>query len=185
MSYPAVYSSARKSEPEFLADYDPSLATWDDGRGMTLLMYALRNPDPSARLAIASRLLDDGADASASTPDGVNALHILLSATSHDFATEPALLTRLLDAGADINADSGSRWGTPLQTLSRTFKFSDEDLAPLYDVLFARPELDVTTPSRKGRSITEGAQAAGEHRADLLARCVGHAARQGSAGQVH
>nr|WP_201471116.1 hypothetical protein [Microbacterium hydrocarbonoxydans] len=177
MAYPRVYFSVTKSEDDFLADYEPSLATWAEKDGMTLLMRALRNGDPASRVAIATRLLDDGADAGAQTESHVNALHILLSATAHDFAAETPLLTRLIEGGADINADSGRRWGTPLQTLSRTFKFSDEDLAPFYDVLFARPELDVVTASGKGRSVTESAEAAIDHRADLLARCRAHSER--------
>jgi hypothetical protein len=180
MAYPSVYFSATQNEAEFLADYEPSLATWADEDGSTLLMRALRNGDPASRVAIATRLLDDGADAGAATKSQVNALHVLLSATAHDFIAEAPLLTRLLEGGADINADSGSRWGTPLQTLSRTLKFSDEALAPFYDVLFARPELDVTTPSRVGRSVTESAQAAIRRRADLLARCQAHTNQHGS-----
>lgn len=179
MAHPRVYFSALKSEAEFLADYDPSLATWADQDGSTLLMRALRNGDPASRVAIVTRLLDDGADASAATASHVNALHVLLSATAHDFSAEAPLLARLLDEGADINADSGSRWGTPLQTLSRTLKFSDEALAPFYDVLFARPDLDVTTPSSVGRSVTESAQAAIRRRADLLARCHAHTNQHG------
>lgn len=174
MAYPRVYFSATKSEADFLADYEPALATWEEKDGMTLLMRALRNGDPASRVAIATRLLDDGADASAATDSHVNALHVLLSATAHDFAAEAPLLARLLDEGADINADSGSQWGTPLQTLCRTFKFSDETLAPFYDVIFARPDLDVTIASSKGRSVTESAEAASDRRADLLARCRAH-----------
>lgn len=180
MAYPSVYFSATKSEAEFLADYEPSLATWAEKDGTTLLMRALRNGDPASRVAIATRLLDDGADAGAATESHVNALHVLLSATAHDFTAETPLLARLLDAGAYINADSGKRWGTPLQTLSRTFKFSDEELAPFYDVLFARPDLDVTTASSVGRSVTDSAQAAIDHRADLLARCQAHTSQHGS-----
>lgn len=179
MGYPSVYFSATESETEFLADYEPALATWADGDGSTLLMRALRNGNPASRVAIATRLLDDGADASAATESNVNALHVLLSATAHDFTDEAPLLARLLDEGADINADSGSRWGTPLQTLSRTLKFSDENLAPFYDVLFARPELDVITPSSLGRSVTDSAQAAIRRRADLLARCHAHTNQHG------
>jgi hypothetical protein len=179
MAYPRVYFSATKSEAEFLADYEPALATWTEKDGMTLLMRALRNGDPASRVAIAARLLDDGADASAATDSHVNALHVLLSATAHDFAAETPLLARLVDEGADINADSGSPWGTPLQTLSRTFKFSDADLAPFYDVLFARPELDVTTANSQGRSVTESAQAAIRRRAGLLARCQAYTNQYG------
>ncbi|MDN3445532.1 hypothetical protein [Microbacterium sp. APC 3901] len=180
MVHPRVYFSATQSEAEFLDDYEPSLATWADDDGLTLLMRALRNGDPASRVAIATRLLDDGADAGASTESHVNVLHLLLSATAHDFTAEAPLLARLIDEGADINADSGSRWGTPLQTLSRTLKFSDETLAPFYDVLFARPDLDVTTPSSVGRSVTESAQAAIRRRADLLARCHAHTKEHGS-----
>lgn len=179
MAYPRVYFSATKNEAEFLADYEPSLATWAEKDGTTLLMRALRNGDPASRVAIATRLLDDGADAGAAAESQVNALHVLLSATAHDFTAETHLLARLLDAGADINADSGSRWGTPLQTLSRMFKFSDEELAPFYDVLFARPYLDVKTRSEVGRSVAESAEAAIGHRADLLERCQAHAAQHG------
>ena len=179
MVYPRVYFSATKNEADFLADYEPSLATWAEKDGMTLLMRALRNGDPASRVAIATRLLDDGADASAATDSQVNALHVLLSATSHDFIAEAPLLARLIDEGADINADSGSQWGAPLQTLGRTFKFPDEALGPFYDVLFARPDLDVTTANSKGRSVTESAQAAIGHRADLLARCHAHTDQHG------
>lgn len=179
MAYPRVYFSATKSEAEFRTDYEPAQATWADKDGLTLLMRALRNGDPASRVTIATRLLDDGADASAATGGHVNALHVLLSATKHDFTTEALLLARLLGEGADINADSGGRWGRPLQTLSRTFKFSDEELSPFYDVLFARPELDVSTESSDGRSVTESAQAAMESRADLLARCQAHTTRHG------
>jgi hypothetical protein len=38
--------------------------------------------DPASRIAIAARLLDDGADASAATDSHVNALHVLPSATA-------------------------------------------------------------------------------------------------------
>lgn len=180
MAFPKVYFSATKGEAQFLADYEPTQATWADKDGMTLLMRALRNGDPASRLAISTRLLDDGADAGAVTAGNVSGLHILLSAMQHDFEAEVPLLERLLDGGADINADSGSRWGTPMQTLSRTFKFSDDQLAPFYDVLFARPELDVTTRSSDGRSVTETAQAAEGNPADLLARCHAHVKQHGS-----
>lgn len=176
MTYPTVFRNTRKSEVKFLADYAPEQAGWSDSTGTTLLMYALRNTDLNARIAIANRLIDDGADTGAQTGDHVNALHVLLSATEHDFDREPALLQRLLDGGADVNLCSGQRWGTPVQALSRMIAFSDNTLAPFYDVLFSRPELDVTTPSRIGRSVTDSARAAIARRKDLLARCEAHVA---------
>lgn len=176
MTYPTVFRSTRKSERAFLADYRPEQAGWSDSTGTTLLMYALRNPDMSARIAIADRLIDDGADTSVETSDHVNSLHVLLGSMTHDFAREPALLQRLLDGGADVNLCAGQRMGTPLQALSRNFSFSDAMLAPMYDVLFSRPELDVESRSRTGSSIIEGARAVGARRGDLLARCEAHLA---------
>ncbi|MGO4784205.1 hypothetical protein [Cryobacterium sp. W22_MBD10_FK3] len=109
MVYPHVYFSATKNRTDFLTDYEPSLATWAEKDGTTLLTRALCNGDPASRVAIATRLLDDGAHASAATDSQVNALHVSLSATAHDFAAEAPLTARLLDEGADINADSGSQ----------------------------------------------------------------------------
>lgn len=176
MTYPTVFRTTRKSERAFLADYQPDQAGWSDSTGTTVLMYALKNADPVARVAIANRLIDDGADTAAETGDHVNALHTLLSAMRHDFATEPALLQRLIDGGADVNLCSGQRYGTPMQALSRMMAFSDTTLAPFYDVMFACPQLDVTTQSRTGRSVMDSARAAGARRGDLLARCEAHLA---------
>jgi len=56
---------------------------------------------------------------------------------------------RLPDAGADPNWVS-SVWGTPLQMLNRQGKFSDVELAPFYDVVFARPGIDLLKPGEQG-----------------------------------
>lgn len=53
--------------------------------------------DTSQRVALATRLLDDGADVRDGHP-----LHVLLGRNQHDFAAEAPLLERLLDAGADV-----------------------------------------------------------------------------------
>ncbi|WP_219814649.1 hypothetical protein, partial [Rathayibacter rathayi] len=60
-------------------------------------------------MAIANRLLDDGADPSLVSTDGdrVNVLHVLWGrARDRDPEAEAALIARLLDGGADINLRS-------------------------------------------------------------------------------
>lgn len=157
-----------RSYEEFLAVYDgDALAV--HSTGLTLLHRALGNRHLDARVAIANRLLDDGANAAAVVlPEGYSALHILFGQTSHDFVHEAALLDRLLDGGADVNRNA-ARWGTPLQTLAGTLKYSDDELMPFYTVLFARPGLDLLTPAGDGRSTFETSRLLGEHRAELTA----------------
>ncbi len=165
---------------EFLAEYDPSQAVgWVSGTGQTLLHLAVGNPDPEARVAIATRLLDDGADATALlAPQGYTALHILFGAAEHDVVAEAPLVERLLDAGLDVNAVA-ARSGTALQTLASQLKFSDETLAPFYDVLFARPDLDLLVPGKMGRSSLESARRLVEKRGALVARMEEYLSRRG------
>jgi len=113
----------------------------------TLLTLGAGNGDPASRVAIVNRLLDDGADVTIGRP-----LHNLVGANKHDFAVEASLLQRMLDLGADVNEVS-AKFGTPLETAAAKFKFSDDDLAPFYDVLLARPDLDLVQPGLDGRLV--------------------------------
>ena len=113
----------------------------------TLLTLALTNADSPSRIAICNRLLDDGADVRQAMP-----LHRFLARNQHDFTAEAPLLQRLLDAGADVN-QVDSKVGTPLETIAGKFKFSDGELGPFYDVLLARPDLDLLQPSIFGRTV--------------------------------
>ena len=135
-----VYAAQAHSLDEFLDAYDSCQAN-TEVNGRSVLMGALTNVDPSTRGAIASRLLDDGADATTAHGD-VNVLHALLGNAALDPGLEAPLLRRLLDQGADVNAPAIG-YGTPLQLLMSQFAYTDEALAPLYDVLFARGDLDL------------------------------------------
>ena len=135
-----VYAAQRDSLDEFLERYDPSLAN-AEVNGRSVLMGALTNVDPAARSAIAMRLLDDGADATA-TDGGVGLLHALLGNARLGPELEAPVLRTLLDGGADVNAVAKGE-GTPLQVLMSQFKYTDAALAPFYDVLFSRDELDL------------------------------------------
>ncbi|MFE1316306.1 hypothetical protein [Kitasatospora phosalacinea] len=162
-----VHAAQTGSHDGFLAGYRPSLAN-AGANGRSVLTGALTNVDPGARLAIATRLLDDGADPRATTDGGANTLHALLGNARLDPAAEAPLLRRLLDGGADVNAVAEG-YGTPLQLLVSQFAYTDEALAPFYRVLFARDDLDLLRTGAFARS-TYATAAGSRRRAALRAR---------------
>ena len=174
MSDDDLFSAARRgSVEEFEAAYDPSRKDTAYATG-SLLSLALQNPDHAARVAIANRLLDDGADVTEHDP-----VHVLCAHGDHDFEAEPALLKRMLDAGADVNKVL-PRFGTPLEALASVMKFEDDELAPFYDVLFARPDLDLGRESESGRTVVENIRKLPPpKRGDLMARADAHLADHG------
>lgn len=140
------------SEADVLAVYEPSMATgWTDLSGRSMLHCVLANKEPRVRVALANRLLDDGADAAALTPEGRTTAHVLLAQKRHDPPVEAPLLERLIQGGADVNHVAVGE-GTPLYSLAEQFMFTDEFLAPFYDVFFALPDLDLVTPTLHARS---------------------------------
>ncbi|HEY9330936.1 MAG TPA: hypothetical protein VIS09_22290 [Streptomyces sp.] len=144
-----VYAAQTDSLDAFLDAYDPSQAN-AEVKGRSVLMGALTHVNPRERSAIASLLLDDGADATTAQGD-VNALHALLGSARLAPELEAPLLRRLLDDGADVNAVAKG-YGTPLQLLMSQFAYTDEALAPFYDVLFARVDLDLLMIGAFGKS---------------------------------
>lgn len=126
--------------------------------GGPLLDTALGNSDPVNRFEIASFLLDVGADpAWYDRRDGGNSLHHLLNHVRGGFAeTDMALLRRLLDGGADVNA-STKRSGTPLQLVNRYAGQGETNVVAVYDVLFARDDLDLFSPGKYGHSTYSSA----------------------------
>ncbi|MGO1562379.1 MAG: SMI1/KNR4 family protein [Actinomycetaceae bacterium] len=144
---------------EFVEVYDPSMATATGTHN--LLLGCMLHRDPGTRLRIASRLLDDGADANAVTGSGVSALHIVLSDhgnRTRDYVLDAQLLQRLLDAGADVNR-SQNRHGTPLALMYAEGLMSNghagAQAEPLWDVLFSRPDLNFDVPiSTDGSNLT-------------------------------
>jgi ankyrin repeat protein len=167
-----LYGVVSRSYAEFMSVYGDSDASLIADE---LLLQSLGNNDVAARIAIADQLLDDGADPAAQYQDGdcANTLHVLLGRGLHDFEAEVPLLTRLLDGGADINKVI-RKFGTPLETLAAQFKFSDETLAPFYDVLFARDDLDLLHTSVHGRSVYANVQKWVQRREALVARMDEH-----------
>ncbi|MCK0113459.1 YrhB family protein [Ornithinimicrobium sp. F0845] len=95
--------------------------------------------------------------------------HVLLGRPRLDAATDAALLRRLFEGGCDPNRTM-ERFGTPLVTLARQLKFTDETLAPFYDVLLAAPGFDPMAPPPPAPSTFEALVLLGERRAILTDR---------------
>lgn len=162
----ALYAAlGRGTLEEFLAVYEPSYVTYDGFSSGTLLELALRNTNLEGRVAIANRLLDDGADVTVGIP-----LHVLVGGNNHDIAAEAPLLERMLDMGADVNKVDGKA-GTPLETAAERFKYSDKTLTPFYDVFLARPELDLLQPGQDGRPVLVNLRKWYAKRGELVERC--------------
>lgn len=144
------YLAKRGSVDEFLDAYGRV-----GGDPTPLLVPAMSQKDSGRRIAIASRLLDDGADASfVAGEDRINVLHVLFSRRRGqvDFAREAALLQRMLDGGADINLMS-PRFGHPIQVL-RNMDARDQELVPFYEVIFARDDIDLDVIVRQDACVS-------------------------------
>lgn len=136
-----LYAMMYGSYEDFLAEYTPASAT-EIIKGRTYLFDSVSNPDIDARIAITNRLLDDGADPSVADRN-LNVLHVLFGSREHDPQREAPMLRRLIEGGADVNLVSG-RGGPPLTVLMDHVNLPDEARVPFYDVIFSRPELDLS-----------------------------------------
>ncbi|HXH81052.1 hypothetical protein [Nocardioides sp.] len=143
--------------------YEPAWVNYDFESG-TPLALALSNANTDQRVAIANRLLDDGADVRQGQP-----LHRFLGRNQHDFVAEAPVLERMLDAGADVN-EVVAKFGTPLETLAAKGKFSDVELTSFYDVLLARSDLDLLRQSVDGRTVLGNLRKMSALRGELVIR---------------
>lgn len=162
----ALYAAmGRGTLEDFLAVYQPSYITYDGFSSGTLLELALRNTNLEGRVAIANRLLDDGADVTVGIP-----LHVLVGGNHHDFVAEAPLLERMLDMGADVNKVD-RKVGTPLETAAERFKYDDKTLTPFYDAFLTRPDLDLLQPGLDGRPVLGNLRKWSAKRSHLVERC--------------
>lgn len=132
------------SYEDFVKEYTTADAKWISVTGRNLLFESVSNRDVKARVAITSRLLDDGADPSIA-PENVNVLHVLFDQRTHDPAYEAPMLRRLIEGGADINLFS-KRSGPPLASLIEHGPSPESACIPFYDVIFDQPNLNLTYP---------------------------------------
>lgn len=163
---------------EFLTLYKPSDATIESPTTGSLLFAACTNKDPRVRVALMERLLDDGADAAATQDDGTTVLHAWMARSQRDADVEAPLLRRMLDGGADVNARAPDG-RTPLEILAENFNLSDEVLAPFYDVILARPDLDLLQQGGFKITVLASLRKLAALRPGLVARAEDHLRERG------
>lgn len=161
-----IFWAEEANEQEFLAAYDPAVtpAYQSEVVGDTVLFGALSNLDPDARVTIANRLLDDGADPSVVTRSGTTVLHVLLANPEPSPEGDAHLLRRLLAGGAPINRVDSKR-GAPLAILFDNYMLEDDEAEPYYEAFFERPDLNLDTQGNMGlRTVRESIEMAAENR---------------------
>ena len=128
-----------KTFEDFVALYVPG----DEKRvrwGKSLFIEALSNTDPAQRYPMCDFLLDRDCVLDAGTTDGTNPFHILFAQSARDVDRDVALCRRLLDRGVTLGQPDKNGC-IPLVHLISTQEYSDEELTPLYDLVFASPDL--------------------------------------------
>ena len=145
------YSVREMLFEDFVQAFLPDLEILSRKELTDLLKNSMRNRDVSSRIALANLLIDSGADAAVIGSEGENVLHIFASRL-RDPELEVPLLERLLRSGADPNQQS-PRYGMPLDEFMRNNRFTEDDLAPIYSVWFAHPDLDFFKEDRFGDSL--------------------------------
>lgn len=149
-------AASTKSYEDFASLYQPEDSQRLDEHGRSLWMYALANPNPAERYAIARLLLRDECPLGGPGPRGASVLHVLFGQTKHDITEDASLAGQLIALGADVNAvDDANRL---VFTEVIQMKFTDADLEPIFDLWFAQPRLDFTTESVDGLSPLRAAE---------------------------
>ena len=167
-----MYASAKtQTLTQFKEVYDKRLLNAIPKTGSPVVFHAMSNQTPQNRYDIVRFLIDEGAELKGTNAQGETLLHILFSRPKHSMAQTVELTRRLLDAEVDIDQlDSKNR--VAIQYLISHPKFTDEDLAPLYDVIFQGRALEVNVKNDWGYTPIELARKL-PYRADLLKRMMG------------
>ncbi len=142
-----------KTFDEFAALYsegDEKRVRW----GKSLFIEALSNTDPAQRYPMCDFLLDRDCVLDAGTTDGTNPFHILFAQGARDVDRDVALCRRLLDRRVALGQPDKNGC-IPLVHLISTQEYSDEELTPLYDVVFASPDPGFTTVVDGGKPFHE------------------------------
>ena len=148
-----IYLTAKlKNYDSFIEMYNQDVKEYDE-KGKSLLFYALANNDPDARYSITSFLLDKGLNPIVSNEENENLLHILFSRTTQDKKQTFELFKRLVEAGVDIG-QFDKKNQQPLQYIINS-KYTDEELEPIYDIIFSFDKLKLDIKNAWGCSVVD------------------------------
>lgn len=164
-----MYFSARtQTLAQFKESYDKRLLNETPKNDSPVIICAMANQTPQNRYDIVKFLIDEGAELKCTNDEGTTLFHILFSRPKHIMAQTVELTQILIEAGVDIN-QLDAKHRVAIQHLISQPKFTDEDFAPLYDVIFQKCTLELNTKNDWGYTPIELARKA-PYRADLLRR---------------
>lgn len=161
------FSAKRQTLAQFMEVYDRQRLHEVHG-GSSVIFDAMANQSPQDRYEIVKFLMGEGAELTGTNAENETLFHVLFSRPKHDIGQTVELTKLLIDAGADINRpDAKNRMA--IQHLISQPKLTDEELAPLYDVIFQSCALELNTKNDWGYTPIELAQKF-PYRAGLLKR---------------
>lgn len=164
-----MYFSARtQTLAQFKEVYDKRLLNETPQDGSPVIFCAMANQTPQNRYDIVKFLIGEGAELKGTNEESETLFHILFSRPKHIMEQTVELTQILIDAGADIN-QLDAKHRAAIQYLISHPKFTDEDFAPLYDVIFQNCTLEVNAKNDWGYTPIELARKL-QYRADLLKR---------------
>ena len=154
-----LIAKMKKTSSEFFNAYKEGDEK-KDYSGRSLIFYSLSNHDLATRYEISSFLLDKGVDVTGISPDeGSTVLHVLLNQRDHNLGETVELCRRLIELGADVSVLDERKISIMQDVVN--IPIHENDLGPLYDVLFAQPNLDFTSKNFRGFSPMDLAIKAG------------------------
>lgn len=164
-----MYFSARtQTLVQFKKVYDKRLLNETPKNDSPLIFCAMANQTPQNRYDIVKFLIGEGAELKGTNAENETLFHILFSRPKHIMEQTVELTQILIEAGADIN-QLDAKHRVAIQYLISHPKFTDEDFAPLYDVIFQNCTLEVNVKNDWGYTPIELARKL-PYRADLLKR---------------
>ena len=164
-----MYFSARtQTLAQFKEVYDKRLLNETPQDGSPVIFCAMANQTPQNRYDIVKFLIGEGAELKGTNEESETLFHILFSRPKHIMEQTVELTQILIDAGVDIN-QLDAKHRAAIQYLISHPKFTDEDFAPLYDVIFQNCTLEVNAKNDWGYTPIELARKL-PYRADLLKR---------------
>ena len=162
------FSAKTQTLAKFKIHYNKQLLNEAPKNGSPVIFCAMANQTPQNRYDIVEFLIDEGAELNGTNADGETLFHVLFSRPKHIMEQTVKLTRILIDDGADINQlDARNRLA--IQYLISHPKLTDQDFAPLYEVIFQNCTLDLNTKNDWGYTPIELARKF-PYRADLLKR---------------
>lgn len=143
------FSAKTQGLENFLICYDESLLN-SSKASSPLIFYAMSNNNPKNRFEIVTFLIEQGVNLDVRNEENETLFHILFSRQNHILEETKILTQKLLNAKIDINhKDSKKRFA--IQWLISS-KYSDVELANLYDLIFSTQNLSLAEKNSWGYS---------------------------------